>query len=868
MRLIFRLVPLLLLQQLCSADEVDLSEKFVSVANPCPAACEKGKTPGNWTFYHDTTRLDVCDQPILLDFNLYNPIDDPQTHLTIRACTLGDADTKLNFLQQTNYTAPDAEKSNPELSNDRKTPIMESELTSRDESSCGASTESSATAQLSWWGSEDSGMARNVITAAEKIQEYLRDADNCDRKVILGFFKGSLVGVYSGSSMDNSRAASTVLKKFIDHIKSDGISTSKTAEVCGKDFSSSNILGVVADTTADFSSVQRIIKGWNDAVCVSGADGSSDWKDTKVWSVKEAAPLISERSTYFASLLSPRADCRTIRVDSGNTCATLASRCGIGATAFMQFNKKENLCATLAVGQPVCCSSGTLPDIRPKPSSDGTCAVHAVQTDEYCQLIASSNGLELKDLDEFNKETWGWSGCKNLQAGIRICVSKGKPPMPAPVSNAVCGPTVLDTKPPKDGEKLADLNPCVLNVCCNIWGQCGTTKDFCTVSKSETGNPGTAEPGVHGCVSNCGMEIVNNKEAPSTFRKVGYFEAWNFNRKCLNMHVGRIDDSYTHIHFSFGEISKDYQVVIPEEAKEQWDYFKKQSGPKKILAFGGWSFSTEYDTSPIFAASVSPANRALFADRVVEFAKSNGLNGLDFDWEYPGQDDIEGSVKGTKDDGKNYLEFLKLVRQKMPKDMTLSIAAPASFWYLKGFPIKDMAPVLDYITYMTYDLHGQWDAGSLWANPGCPSGSCLRSHVNYTETYNSLAMITKAGVPSHKVVVGVSSYGRSFKMSSASCRGPDCTFLGDRLSSPAKVGRCTGTGGYLANAEINEIIEAGGAIKQWRDDTDSDYLVYEGTEWVAYMSDDTKAKRTEKYKSLNFGGTSDWAVDLQENVEA
>lgn len=58
---------------------------------------------------------------------------------------------------------------------------------------------------------------------------------------------------------------------------------------------------------------------------------------------------------------------------------------------------------------------------------------------------------------------------------------------------------------------------------------------------------------------------------------------------------------------------------------------------------------------------------------------------------------------------------------------------------------------------------------------GCPAGNCLRSHVNSTETHNSLVLMTKAGVPANKIVVGVTSYGRSFKMSDPTCRGPMCT---------------------------------------------------------------------------------------------
>lgn len=38
---------------------------------------------------------------------------------------------------------------------------------------------------------------------------------------------------------------------------------------------------------------------------------------------------------------------------------------------------------------------------------------------------------------------------------------------------------------------------------------------------------------------------------------------------------------------------------------------------------------------------------------------------------------------------------------------SLSIAAPASYWYLKGFPIAEISQIVDYIVFMAYDLHGQ-----------------------------------------------------------------------------------------------------------------------------------------------------------------
>ena len=117
--------------------------------------------------------------------------------------------------------------------------------------------------------------------------------------------------------------------------------------------------------------------------------------------------------------------------------------------------------------------------------------------------------------------------------------------------------------------------------------------------------------------------------------------------------------------------------------------------------------------------------------------------------------DIDGTPPGSPDEGENYLKFLRTVRGSLPADKSLSIAAPSSFWYLKNFPIKAMSEILDYIIYMTYDLHGQWDAGNKWTSPGCPTGSCLRHHTNKIEVDLSLALITKAGVPGNKVVVGM-----------------------------------------------------------------------------------------------------------------
>ncbi|KAF4986556.1 hypothetical protein FGRMN_10784 [Fusarium graminum] len=810
----------------------------------CPERCSiSGPEPGNWSVYSDLGQLRSCQETIFYAFSLYDPVDDDWTGHRIHACTSFGPD----FAQLPSLTIAQSSSTSP----------------------------ISTSYEIGWWD-EGFGMATSGIRSiTRQARQFLTNGHGKTDGPTIMFarFGQATIGLYVGRSVDDRVIGSSALQIFEDNLTNLNITAPSLAmQLCGPDSGSAHSFGLMVTSNGTFGSLQNAVQSWANGTCLSfprstnmtgqaayttPLDNSTDVKNS-TRTFKHVAKHAKRHGHLHA-----RAECKTTKVEGGDSCAKLAQKCGISASDFTKYNPGSSFCANLVPKQYVCCSKGELPDLRPSKNSDGSCHAYKVEQNDNCASIAIENGLKMEDLESFNKRTWSWAGCKRLLYKTVMCLSEGTPPFPDAIANAQCGPQKPGTQKTGDTTDISDLNPCPLNACCNVWGQCGITKDFCV--DTNTGAPGTAKENTNGCISNCGTKVVKSSGGGDSIR-VGYFQGYGMSRDCLYQDASQIDTSkYTHLHFAFGTLTKDYDVEVGSKLSQyQFKEFASLENVNKVLSFGGWDFSANPATYSIFREGVKPANRLKMATKIARFITDNKLDGVDIDWEYPGAPDIPGIPPADKDDGKNYLAFL-VVLKNLLKGKSVSIAAPSSYWYLKQYPIKDIGRVVDYIVYMTYDLHGQWDTDNSFSQEGCAHGNCLRSQVNLTETQYSLAMITKAGVPSNKVIVGITSYGRSYKMAKAGCNGPDCFYTGNKLESDAKKGKCTNTAGYIADAEIDDILkDTSRVVKHYVDTTShSDVLVYDDTEWVSYMSPSIKAARQAMYSAFGMGGTTDWAVDLQ-----
>ncbi|XWW93847.1 hypothetical protein V2A60_001786 [Cordyceps javanica] len=726
----------------------------------------------------------------------------------------------------------------------------------------------------------------DAAAAASKIATYMIENPKCGAQILFSKSESAYVGMYIGADIVTDDVGH-LFDQYSAHFKN-GIQSLQTCNTAQQFARTAGVIAVDGVNSLDV--VRRAVQNWAQGGCLDHTDAPRLGESVPLTFLASSAPENGTMpSTNTTSPVQRRSECRAIQVVKGDGCASLASKCNIRGAHFIKFNPKENLCATLQPKQWVCCSQGAPPEPGPQPQPDGTCTTHKVDYNDDCWRIGDLNGLKSTDIEKLNKKTWGSLGCDRLQVGQIICVGKGNTPMPAQLPGVACGPQKIGTERPSGkftGEDLAKLNQCPLNACCSGWGYCGISEDFCIESPADSGAPGAFKPGKNGCISNCGMDVVGNTLKPSSFANLGYFQGYNPSRVCLRMDATELMtkvSGLTHVHFAFAVFTDDFEVKIPDDTKDQFKVFMETPLPfNKIISFGGWAASTEPRSYHIFRNAVKPQNRQRVAENVVAFLDKHNLHGVDFDWEYPGASDIPGVPPGDASEGLNYLRFLTVLKSLLGDGKrTISVALPSSYWYLRGFPVKEMAKVVNYMVLMTYDLHGQWDYGSQFSNPGYPTGNCLRSHINKTETYSSLALITKAGIPAHKLYIGISSYGRSFRMTDPECTGPACTFTGSFSVSEAEPGQCTATSGYISNAELDSIFRdrhsEDNGLQAYAlhttsavpfSDMENHGTQGQGiTDWVTYMSDETKKGRREWIRGLNFGGTTDWALDLADYYE-
>lgn len=219
----------------------------------------------------------------------------------------------------------------------------------------------------------------------------------------------------------------------------------------------------------------------------------------------------------------------------------------------------------------------------------------------------------------------------------------------------------------------------------------------------------------------------------------------------------------THINYAFAKIvDNGVQFELDTDAAKIASLMslKKKNPTLKVLySAGGWVWSDQFSHAAAFDWS-----RKKFAKSCIDLMKKHNFDGVDLDWEYPGQRAEDNAFRPS--DKENFTLLLAEIRKALDKqgavDNThylLTIATGADQAYIDNTDLGKAHEYLDFINVMCYDFYHGWHFqtghhANLYASD--------KERFNGNSGEQAIKRHVAAGVPIHKLIMGVPFYGRQW----------------------------------------------------------------------------------------------------------
>jgi chitinase len=233
--------------------------------------------------------------------------------------------------------------------------------------------------------------------------------------------------------------------------------------------------------------------------------------------------------------------------------------------------------------------------------------------------------------------------------------------------------------------------------------------------------------------------------APKPPVVLAYYADWAADK----LPVARIDwRPLTHVTHSFAVVRADGSLALPDKSRSRELCARaKDAGKKALLALGGAS-----SNRALSDATATPDGVAKLADALVKVVKGAGYSGLDVDWEAPEDPQDQDHMNA----------LVRALRERLPAGALITMAVPSTDWAGRWYDRDVLAPLVDLLCVMAYDMHGPWGSHAghnapLAAPPEDPDGAIL--NVPASLDY----WLTRRGWPAGKVLLGIPLYGRGFR---------------------------------------------------------------------------------------------------------
>ncbi|KIJ70078.1 glycoside hydrolase family 18 protein [Hydnomerulius pinastri MD-312] len=273
---------------------------------------------------------------------------------------------------------------------------------------------------------------------------------------------------------------------------------------------------------------------------------------------------------------------------------------------------------------------------------------------------------------------------------------------------------------------------------------------------------------------------------------------------------------------------------------------------KKVsLSVGGWTGSKYFST-----AVSNPQARQKFANNILAAYQKWDLDGIDIDWEYPGQSGQAGNEESSNDTA-NMLEFFKVLRATLPANAKISAAVQDTpFAGPDGKPVKDaagFAQLIDFVTLMNYDTYESENP----AGPNAPLyDGCGNSNQPSQTAVGGHNAWTAAGFPASQIVLGVPAYGYIVESTDRRLRSRGQRATPEDGSGQIQFNSLLSQGILERNNNDGSFSATGGRFtRQWDSCSATPYL-YSDDQVIPYDDPESLSMKAAWVKDMKMGGVN------------
>lgn len=267
----------------------------------------------------------------------------------------------------------------------------------------------------------------------------------------------------------------------------------------------------------------------------------------------------------------------------------------------------------------------------------------------------------------------------------------------------------------------------------------------------------------------------------------GYFEEWSIyfaGYNIANLQSNGVANKLTHLTYAFGNVTANGSgcAIADTWADYQSPYLPSVSGaPYTGPLFGNFAalqqlkqlhpnlkvlISLAGAAGFSAAASTAASRQAMVANCIDLFINGNlaqGISaagifdGVDIDWEFPTAADTQNTTLLMQE----FRKQLDALGETNKKHYLLTMFGPAGQQNFSNIQLAEVAEQLDYYNVQGYDFHGTWETSTNHASPLFDDAQDPVRDQNFYIDYTISAYL-RAGVPAHKLVVGIPIYARGW----------------------------------------------------------------------------------------------------------